>query len=166
MLRTKQVLLVLLVALLHWPLPGLAERFRSEAHGFACSFPGSVEKSTVRTRDGLVLMSFMSLAPDNSWGALVMTGFADPREAASLGTWFRDFSVGLRGRGFLTANETFVRVEGRPAVKYSISGDGVNGAGYVVIDEDRFVSINGMASVDKDQSMIEPFLKTLEILER
>jgi hypothetical protein len=157
---------LVLLCLLHLPLQSHAQLYRAEAHGFSCAFPGKVDKSTLRTKDGLVVTSFFSLASDKSWGALVMTGFADPREAKNLATWFRDYAGGVRAKGFVLSDPKSIRIQGRPAVRYKVGGGGITGVGYVVIDEDRFVSIQGMVAEGKDRSMIEPFLQTLKILER
>ena len=157
-------LLFLCIVLL--PLQSRAQAYRADAHGFACTFPGKVDKSTVRTRDGLVLTSFMSTAPDKSWGGMVITGFADPREAANRVGWFQGFARGVGAHGFTLANPRRVSIQGRPAVRYDVVSAETTGVGFVVIDEDRFVSILGMTLVGKDQSMLEPFLQTLKILDR
>lgn len=157
---------LLLVCMLLLPLQSRAQMYRADAHGFTVTFPGKVDKSTVRTRDGLVLTSFMSVAADKSWGGLVITGFADPREAKDLPTWFVGYARGVRAQGFVLSNPKSARIQGRPAVRYNVAGDGATGVGYVVIDEDRFVSIQGMALQGKDLSMLDPFLQTLKIVDR
>src|SRR5687768_5175436 len=111
---------LLLVCMVLLPLEGRAQLYRAETHGFACAFPGQVDRSTVRTRDGLVLTSFVSVAPDKSWGGLVITGFADPREAKDLASWFQGYARGVRAQGFVLSEPRSVRIHGRPAVQYNV----------------------------------------------
>lgn len=160
----KIVCLLILVLL---PLQSQAEKYRSEAYGFEVKFPGKVDKTSGRSKDGLIITYFASLAPSNLWGAHVSTAFADPREAANLGQWFRSFSRGMGQQGFFVASDhkqtTF---QGRPAVRFNFSADGSSGSGYAIIDSDRYFTVVILSPDEKDRPSIESFIQTFKILER
>lgn len=157
--------LVLLLALLPWTLNGQAAKYQYP-HSFEVSFPGPVSKKLVRTPEGLVIPSFQSLAPDNAWAAIVQTGFAHPDEAANRLKFFNDMIAGVAGRGNRVTEQKVTTVLGRPAMQFAVETDGVSGRGTIVIDEDRFFAIIGLAANDKDHSPIEGFLNSFVILER